>query len=214
MLYSINSFNKSKRNGFNLGLSLIALSIILVSSCQKETTGIAGSSSFIDQPPAGFLFPHTYSVSSTPAPYELYNNGKLVQPNTVNKDVYFKSSITIVESGDATPNNIIFKDKSTVSIEGYPDYKFYFKDRVLNILVDADTFEFANGNYESFKVYCNMLYFAQRINSDTYSRQNQISVDLIPNSLPNALKEVDLNSLSDIKELDTLALYSIIQTYK
>lgn len=213
MQYTLHHFYKCLRNRIYVGATLMAFTLLFVSACQKETTGVPGSSSVSDQPPAGFEFPHTYQISANRGIFEVYSNAKQINPFPIPAELYFDKSLEEIINEDM-PSTITLKDKTTLSIPDYPDLNYFVKNQILNVILEEDTFEFAKGNYESFQLYYNLQYHAENINDNQFSRTRKYAAELEPINILLALQDLNLNTINDIKEKDTLAIHTIKITYK
>lgn len=212
MQFTIHRFFASTKNNIQIGSAILALSLVMLSSCQKETTGIPGTSSVTDQPPAGFVFPHTYQISANRGIFEVYSNARQINPFPIPAELYFDKSIEEILNEDM-PSSITLMDKTTISIPDYPNLKYFVKNQILNVIYEDDTFEYAKGNYESFHLYYNLQYYAENKNDDQFSRTRKYGAELEPINLLLAMKDFKLNSINDIKEKDTLAIHTIKLTY-
>jgi hypothetical protein len=213
MQFTIHRFFASTKNNIQVGSTILALSLVMLTSCQKETTGIPGTSSLTEEPPAGFVFPHTYFVNTSLGPYEVYNNGRILNPAPYSKEHYFKEAIDEFNN-EVGGLQITFVDKTNASIPGLENLKYFFKNRILHLHLDQDTIEYGTGNYNEFSAYYNMIYYSKHIEGGGFSKQSYTIMEPNPISLPRALVELNIGSVNNIKELDTLVLNNITLTFK
>jgi hypothetical protein len=59
-----------------------------------------------------------------------------------------------------------------------------------------------------------MIYYSKNLDGGGFSKQSYTIMEPIPISLPRALVELNIESINNIKELDTLVLNNITLTFK
>jgi hypothetical protein len=184
---------------------VILFSLLLtISNCKKE-----------EQNKVEFKFPYTFQTDIQTGNFEVYNNEKLLSPNPFQPTYFdeFRNIIESVEKGEIIPK-ITFKTSNMMSVEGYPENNYFFKENVLYVINLNDTLAFGIGNYNSFKTFVNLTYYSKSDGMGSISSKSSFEFTSTQNSLEKALKNAELTTLSEIKTLDTLALHSITINYK
>ncbi|MFZ4796740.1 MAG: hypothetical protein ACOYMA_04550 [Bacteroidia bacterium] len=178
--------------------------LLTISNCKKE-----------EQTKKEFTFPYTFQTYTQTGIFEVYNNEKLLSPNPLQPKHFdeFKNIFESIEKGEIIPK-ITFKTNSIISVEGYPENNYFFKENVLYVVNLNDTLAFGIGNYSAFKTFGNLTYYSKTDGLGNTSSINSFEFTSKQNSLEQALETSELTALSEIKTFDTLALHSIIINYK
>lgn len=179
--------------------------LLTISNCKKEE----------EQAKVEFKFPYTFQTYTQSGIFEVYNNENLLSPNPLQPKDFdeFRNIFESIEKGEIIPK-ITFKTNSIISVEGYPENNYFFKENVLYITNINDTVAFGIGNYSAFKTFANLTYYSKTDGLGNNSSISSFEFNSKENSLEQALETSELTALSEIKSLDTLALHSIIVNYK
>lgn len=200
---------------------LICSLVLLLVACKKDTDSGGSTNNGgvyirrIISPPAGYTFPRTFTSTYQTKDYNMYANAmRLASPDRTTKDLWGDASEEMLYDKIILVNNKTIRFVDSDGEEEDAEYYFTQDSLIIKYTFNNQTeeFAFAKGGYNGFETTGALLYYSYRGDSGN-GIQTQTETPGFAN-LAYALKTFNLNSISDLKETDTLAFANNYYNFK